>query len=214
MEANKTIEHFSGRRWLSGQSLHLADDYLLAVNSGMFQESYRRFYYRDIQAVIVRRTGDATGMIVMMIVMLAVSLLVLFNLDNETASTIMVVFVVGLFLNLLRLVAGLGSCVCYIQTPVSIQRLSITNVRTARRLLSELAPRIEAVQGPSSQEDLRRLLAQSQTPPAPAPAQAEVMPPATPVPPNEPPAGTPAQAEPVKGDGLIDQVTLHFRQAT
>jgi len=210
MEANKTIKHFSGRRWLSGQSLHLADDYLLAVNSGMFQETYRRFYYRDIQAVIIRRTGDATGMIVMMIIMLVASLLVLFSVDNETASAVMVVFVVGLFLNLVRLVAGLGSCVCYIQTPVSIQRLSITNVRTARRLLSELAPRIEAVQGPLSQEDLRRLLAESLFQPAPASAPAGEMPQAIPVPPavNEPPAGTPTQPVPAQGDSLIDQVTM------
>src|SRR5690242_8964250 len=37
-------------------SLWMGDDHLLLVDSTRFSESYKRFYLRDIQSIIVRRT--------------------------------------------------------------------------------------------------------------------------------------------------------------
>jgi hypothetical protein len=47
-----------GRRrgFLFGSSLWMADDHLLLVKSARFREEYRRFYFRDIQAIV---TADA-----------------------------------------------------------------------------------------------------------------------------------------------------------
>ena len=47
-----------GRRrgFLFGSSVWLADDHLLLVKSARFREEYRRFYFRDIQAIV---TADA-----------------------------------------------------------------------------------------------------------------------------------------------------------
>src|SRR5262249_54585927 len=43
-------------------SLWLGPDHLLAVDSKNYQEEYKRFYYRDIQAFIARRTKRVLAM--------------------------------------------------------------------------------------------------------------------------------------------------------
>jgi len=150
----QTYRHVTGRRGLSGQSIHLGDEFMLCVNSGMFQETYRRFYYRDIQAVLIRRNaaGGATGLA---LILLALSVIMIaFTLGSMVWVVIGALSVVALIASL----SGQGRCVCYIQTPVSIQRLAVTNFRSAKRLLAELSPRIEAVQGPSTPADLHRIM--------------------------------------------------------
>ena len=51
---------FDGARFIGGVSkrtrLYLGPDHLLAVETAGFTEDYKRFYYRDIQALIVKET--------------------------------------------------------------------------------------------------------------------------------------------------------------
>jgi hypothetical protein len=47
----------NGANFLERITLYLATDHLLYVSSTGFSESYRRFYFRDIHAITVRKTA-------------------------------------------------------------------------------------------------------------------------------------------------------------
>jgi hypothetical protein len=60
MKAPKLYQRLPGTRIISAgtrTSLWLAPDHLLALERTVGSERYRRFYLRDIEAVIVRRTS-------------------------------------------------------------------------------------------------------------------------------------------------------------
>ena len=48
-----------GRTPLGSHSLWIGEDHLLLVELRGFTETYRRFYFRDVQAIILRRTDRA-----------------------------------------------------------------------------------------------------------------------------------------------------------
>ena len=43
-------------------TLWLGADHILSVNSARFSEEYKRYYFKDIQAIVVRQTSGATAM--------------------------------------------------------------------------------------------------------------------------------------------------------
>ena len=49
------------RRLTGSSTLWTASDHLLLVNTGLAQETYRRFHFRDIQTIVVRRTNVFLG---------------------------------------------------------------------------------------------------------------------------------------------------------
>ncbi|MCL2701860.1 MAG: hypothetical protein FWE88_09255 [Phycisphaerae bacterium] len=153
-------QHVVGRRWFAGQSVYLADEYLLCVNGGTFQETYRRFYYRDIQAILLRRTGGTVVESLLLILVLVLAFILAASVPDSIWLWLAAIMPVVMIL--VWTLLSEGRCVCYIQTPVSIQRLPVTTFRAAKKLLAELSPRIEAVQGPSSPADLQRILAENQ----------------------------------------------------
>jgi len=147
-------------------SLWLAEDHLLSVQSNRFSETYRRYYFRDIQAVTILRTAPISPWTYAAGAMAAAFLApgVLF----EYQRTLLWVSG-GLFLAITLALIGLGpTCACYIQTAVSRDRLgSLRWIGTAESALSILQPGIEQVQGVMTAE---RAAPQSEPPPIPAPA--------------------------------------------
>jgi hypothetical protein len=151
---------------VSRDSLWLAEDHLLSVQSNRFSETYRRYYFRDIQAVTIQRTGPispwtyAAGAVAA--AFLAPGLLFEFQSTFFWISG-------GLFLAITLALIGLGpTCACHIQTAVSRDRLgSLRWIRTAEKALSILQPAIETVQGAMTPE-LAAL--PSEPPPLHAPA--------------------------------------------
>ncbi|HLN02212.1 MAG TPA: hypothetical protein VK335_23185 [Bryobacteraceae bacterium] len=151
---------------ISRDSLWLAEDHLLSVQSNRFSETYRRYYFRDIQAFTIQRKAPispwtyAAGAVAA--AFLAPGLLFEFQRTFLWISG-------GLFLAITLALIGLGpTCVCYIQTAVSRDRLgSLRWIRTAEKALSILQPGIEQVQGAMTPE-LAAL--PSEPPPIPAPA--------------------------------------------
>jgi len=47
-----------GRGFFRYNTLWLGKDYLLSINSKIFSEDYKRFYYGDIQAIVTRKTAS------------------------------------------------------------------------------------------------------------------------------------------------------------
>jgi len=146
-----------GSNFVERVSLYLAPDHLLYLSSTGFSESYRRFYYRDIHAVTVRKT--ATG-----------------PLFNALSGTLLFLCLVGalstggavgwigwgipatlcvtlLLINVLR---G-PTCVCDIHTAVQSRRLySVNRLRRAGRFLAVLRPLLFAAQGEIALDELRQ----------------------------------------------------------
>ncbi len=128
--------------------LRLGMDHLLAVHSLRFQEEYKRFYFTDIQAIILRKTR--TGAVINLILGLMELILLIRAFYNWSDENIWIYGVIyGLILLLIGLNCLLGpTCVCHIQTPVHTEKLpSLHRLRTARKFINLILPHIEQVQG-------------------------------------------------------------------
>ena len=138
----------------SHSSLWLGKDHLLGVDSSGYTENYKRFYFRDIQAVTIvatrRRTIWNGVLLVPITICLAGLVSALFSLPRKEGVVIVTwiiftaIFAVPFLINNL-----LGpSCTCYLRTAVQIEELpSLSRVRRARRVLDRIRPLITAVQG-------------------------------------------------------------------
>ena len=121
-------------------------DHLLLVESNRVSESYRRFFYHDIQAVVVCETKKAqvtSGVLAgLALAAGAPAFFVNFNLGVTLGVTSGILLMLAL-VNFLR---G-PTCLCTVQTAVQTQRLaSLNRVRVARKVLAQIQPKIEAAQ--------------------------------------------------------------------
>jgi hypothetical protein len=173
---------------VSRSSLWLGKDHLLCIDSSGYTETYKRFYFRDIQAVTIVATNRRTvwnGVLLVPIVICLVGLATsLFSLPRKDGAVIVTwviftaVFAVPLLINNI-----LGpTCNCHLRTAVQIEELpSLSRVRRARKVLDRVHPFIIAVQGGLSPEEIpsrMRSAAGSFADPAPAPGGAALQPPA------------------------------------
>ncbi len=136
------------RGFLQGATLWIASDHLLSVRSLRFREEYKRFYLRDIQAIVVAggsRFHISTRAAVIAALWLAVFLAA--RTRAPWASLALGTAAVCLFVSWLYL-SSARSCSCRIYTAVSRDNLpSIYRTWTARKFLAEVEPRIRQVQG-------------------------------------------------------------------
>jgi hypothetical protein len=132
--------------FLNSATLWEADDHLLLVESHRVSESYRRFFYRDIQAVVICRTESGL-MMSLVLGLLAAVLGASGYMVGDVAGVTMGVFA-GVFLlfALLNLLGG-PTCRCTLRTAVQTQHLpSLNRLRKARKALARLQPKIAAFQ--------------------------------------------------------------------
>jgi hypothetical protein len=128
-------------------TLWLGPDHLLRVENSGYAERYKRFLYRDIQAIIIRAHPVAdqwwnVGFIVMALLALLGGVTVggygWYGFGPMAASMLLC-----LVINLWR---G-PSCTCHVRTAVQTEALSSLNrLRVARRALDRLRPLILAAQ--------------------------------------------------------------------
>ncbi len=142
-------------------SLWLGADHLLGIDSNGFSETYKRFYFRDIQAVTLRRTrrrlvwNCALGVLVTLFVMgwaygLALSPSTRWE-EIVPWGVITLVLAIPLLINSL-----LGpTCVCQLRTAVQTEELpSLCRLRKTRKILNRLRPLIAAAQGELAPEEI------------------------------------------------------------
>lgn len=150
-----------GWNWSGRARLWLGDDHLLEVHSTSFTEHYRRYFLRDIRALVVARTrvalwwsiGAAT---VLLLCGGAAGGFYFFGASRgDEAERIALwvfggFFAVGALVGLVALLMQFAfgpSCACYIETTAGRRKLAApSRLRTADRLLVELAPIIAAAQ--------------------------------------------------------------------
>jgi hypothetical protein len=140
-------------------SLWLGKDHLLKIDSMRFTEEYRRFYFRDIQAITTcitdRRARWNYALGILSVVWLA-SLLYAGLLQPDAGAfwfivlTFSMLAVAALANNLLG-----PTCAVYLRTAVQIEELpSLSRVRRAEAALARIRPRIIAAQGRLAPEEL------------------------------------------------------------
>lgn len=128
-------------------TIWLASDHLLLRESiyGL-SETYKRFYFRDIQAIIVRRTPRWIAWISVWTILSLVFFLCYVTAEWRGWSWPFF-FGVCFVLTMIQLARG-PSCVTYLVTAVQRELLgSLNTVRKARRGLKVLVPLIEQKQG-------------------------------------------------------------------
>ncbi len=144
-----------GRRsgFIFSASLWTGADHLLSVKSARFQEQYKRFYFRDIQAIVITKVPrfvlpmpvlaaaalPLTGVLILRVLLPALADWLWLPLAALTAGWIYI--------------SAAQSCICRLYTAVSREDLpSLYRMWTARKALAELEQRIAQVQGVFTQD--------------------------------------------------------------
>lgn len=150
------LRKLGGRTSMGSASYWLGRDHLMVVEVSNYNERYRRFYFRDIQAVIVQRNSlRMWGNIilgVLMLLPLVISASLAFSIarwqEGEIAAMIIVGVIWlmlgwGMLVNILR---G-PTCSTHLRTAVQTQKLmGITRQRRAELLLETIEPSIQQAQ--------------------------------------------------------------------
>ncbi len=139
------------RGFLGGyESMWLGDDHLLLLRSSgwadRWRESSRRFYFRDIQALIFCETKKRRT-ISLALLSPALFFLLMALLFQETGYLFHVPIALFFFLLTARYWFKGPTCRCNIQTAVQTTNLPCVRMRAAAKLKEQLQPRIEQAQG-------------------------------------------------------------------
>jgi hypothetical protein len=129
-------------------------DHLLWVERSLGQETYKRFYYKDIQAVTMRRTrrhhlwNGLWGTFALLFGLIVI---------GASGPAYFSTFMATLFAALLIVNLILGpACRVHLQTAVQIHPVSsLRRVRTARKAMRRIKALVEAEQGRLEPNDLR-----------------------------------------------------------
>ena len=146
---------------ITRSSLWLGQDHLLGIDSTGYSESYKRFYFRDIQAVTIRLTSrrqiwnavlGSTG-----VLCLGGWLLYLLSQGRpglgETLATVGIMLFFGVPFLLNNLFGP--TCVCHLHTAVQTEELpSLNRLPKTRRILNRLRPLIAQAQGQLAPEEI------------------------------------------------------------
>ena len=140
-----------GRLWL-------ATDHLLAVDSTTASESYRRFYFRDIEAFVIRRTARRHVWNWVLLFGALVTAGPFFGFWSSSPSDALPPIGIGvaafwlilIFINTLR---G-PTCQTHVRTAVQLEHLpSLSRVKVARKVLAMVRPIIDEAQGRVTEEE-------------------------------------------------------------
>ena len=127
--------------------LWLGEDHLLLVDSNGFAESYKRFFFRDIEAIVLTRTRRG---LIWNWVWLTLALLCgigCFFTSGAWRISLGVVMAFFLFFALLNFLFG-PTCNCQLTTAAQTEQLaSLHRVRRATKVLAQLRPLIAGAQG-------------------------------------------------------------------
>lgn len=136
-----------GLTWGGPSRVWLGEDHVLLVLTRGYVESYRRFFFNDIQGFIVRQTH--TGKIWNAVWGVCASFFVLLALAlNDVATIIMLCFAAPFVAALLINVLLGPTCAFHVRTAVQTERLpAVSRVRAAEKFIARIEPLIANAQG-------------------------------------------------------------------
>ena len=192
----------AGRNFLgiTRASLWLGSDHLLCVETTGYSEIYKRFYFRDVEVIVVR--GNNARNIWTMVWSVAVFLFFVFGLvADETAAKVVYLCLAGVAAVALVINLVLGpTCKCEIRTLVQTEPLPLSRVRAVRKFLDRVRPLIASAQGQLTPEEVTARLSERASVASVAPAPAVVAPAAAAVT-SETPDAAPASSPSPNEDG-------------
>ncbi len=139
--------------------LWLGPDHLLGVDHTLASEQYRRFYFRDIEAFVIRRTAARQIWNWVLVVLMAISagpFAMVWYTDGD-GGLLVVALVIAAFWTICLLVNTFRgpTCKTHIRTAVQTEMLpSLGRVKLARKILARLQPLIVAAQGEATPDEL------------------------------------------------------------
>jgi hypothetical protein len=139
--------------------LWLGPDHLLAVDATTASEEYRRFYFRDIEAFVIRRTRGraSSNWILLVLALVTVGPLLVFWRTEGSTGWMVGALVLGAFWAALALLNTLRGATCEtkIRTAVQLEHLpSLNRLPVARRVLARIVPIITDAQGAATPDEL------------------------------------------------------------
>jgi hypothetical protein len=136
--------------------LWLAEDHLLQVETefGMV-ESYKRFYFRDLQACLIRPTRDLLYGAIIFGSLISLLLLWAWGAGPGAGRVTLVVFAVILAVIAVWQQLFGRNCVCYFKTAVQTEEIpSLKRFRRVQKVMGRIRPLIGQAQGEISGEQL------------------------------------------------------------
>ena len=136
-------------------NLWLAKDHVLCVETEGYTESYKRFYFRDIQAITLRKTDR--GMILSAV---AGGMTAIFGALALAMSAIEGRWIFGILAGICAIPFTLNflygpTCKCQLRTAVQTEDIpSMGRVRRARKVMNRLRPLIAEAQGQITAEEI------------------------------------------------------------
>jgi hypothetical protein len=131
------------RTLLNKWTLWIAADHLLLVRSSHVAEQYRRFYFRDIQAIVLcKRDGVSDQPVARWTILSVFAFLFLVSYRGAFGGVSSLLLFGYLFWWLRR-----RDCICHIQTATQTERIPpLSRLVVARRVIGEIRSKIEAAQ--------------------------------------------------------------------
>ncbi len=160
----KAIDYkkFSGkkRNFIGIDRIWIGPDHLLIVESTGISERYKRFFFKDIQAIRLLKTKTTIAKIIYIATLfLVVGFLGAWawNSSAQEVAVFPIIACLVLLYYLIRLFIQGPSCECWIYSSVQKEKIKpVTKVKTGKKLLGLLVPKIEALQGPLPVEKIRK----------------------------------------------------------
>jgi hypothetical protein len=144
-----------GASFLGVTQLWMAEDHLMAVTSVMGFEQYRRFFFQNIEALVMRRTAARLAWnVVLFLVMVLIAGCgyaiseTFATRDSKTTTGIVTACLIAPFLIAAAINSFLGpTCSFWVQTSGGLEPLGApARLRAARKVVDRIAPEIARAQ--------------------------------------------------------------------
>ncbi len=149
------------KKFIGNDCLWFGDDHLLLVESTGISENYKRFYFKDIQAVNILKTRSNSIKTILLGILLGLSIfLTLLTFEAGNLSSPMFIFwaassLIFLFMFIWFFRKG-TSCRCFMYSSVQKEKLTPVNtLKKATKFLDTIVPKIETRQGVLAPEALQ-----------------------------------------------------------
>jgi hypothetical protein len=142
-------------------SLWIAPDHVLLVHESLTGESYRRFFFRDIESIVIRATSRRRTLALVLLALAVLNLLPLLALVSSNAGTRWMAWMAAgsafwLVLSLVNVLRG-PTCETRIRTGVQEDVVPpLGRLRTGRRVAAMLRTRILDAQAAGEVESANR----------------------------------------------------------
>lgn len=143
----------------SRANLWLGKDHLLCIETEGYTEAYKRFYFRDIQAITLRKTVRMLVLAIVTGLFTGLFAFVTLAADDVAAKwTFGILAAIGAIPFSLNFIYG-PTCACQLRTAVQTEDVpSMGRVRRARKVIARLRPLIAEAQGQLNGEDVPQLM--------------------------------------------------------